>query len=113
MGLFDIFKKKSAEESSQQTEKELVPNQPTLQFISLFYENKPEINKEEILSELKLRFKNVDSTDSEETLAFFFSDYMVNFTDNSVPAQGVMISSDAEINLDRFTKSISAIMALV
>ncbi|GAB3504312.1 DUF4261 domain-containing protein [Emticicia fontis] len=105
MGLFDIFKKKSVEEPSQHTEKELVPNEPTLQFISLFYENKPELDKETILSELKLRFRNVESTDSEDSLAFFFSDYMVNFTDNPVPAQGVIINPESQINLDRFTKA--------
>lgn len=106
MGLFDIFKKKSTEEPPQSAQ-ELVPNESVLQFISLFYENKPGINKDAILSELKLRFKNVDSTDSEDSLAFFFPDYMVNFTDNSIPAQGMILNpdADAKINLDRFGKA--------
>ncbi len=104
MGLFDIFKKKPADVTQQSVTKELVPNEPALQFVSLFYDNKPDINKDEILSELKFRFKNVDSPNGEGPLAFFFPEYMVNFTDNSIPAQGIILSPDAEINLERFTK---------
>lgn len=105
MGLFDLFKKRSTEESTQSAAKELTPNQPTLQFISLFYENKPEIDKDNILSELNLRFKNVESTEGKEVTSFFFPDYMVNFTDTSVPVQGVILRPDVEINLERFTRA--------
>src|SRR6218665_2662497 len=105
MGLFDIFKKKSVEAPSQSAIQELVPNEPTLQFVSLFYENNPEIDKEKILSELKLRYKNIDSAQGEGPLTFFFPDYIINFTDGSIPAQGVIISPDSEIKLDRFAKA--------
>lgn len=105
MGLFDIFKKKSAEVLPQSATQELVPNEPALQFVSLFYENKPEIDKDKIFSELKLRFKNINPSGNEEPLAFFFPDYEVNFNENSFPAQGVIISPDAEISLHRFTKA--------
>lgn len=104
MGLFDIFKKKSAEVPPQSETQELVPNEPALQFVSLFYENKPEINKGKILTELKDRFKNVDLSGGEDSLTFFFPDYRVNLSDSLVPTQGVIISPDDEINLDRFTK---------
>jgi hypothetical protein len=104
MGLFDIFKKKSAEVPPQSAQ-ELVPNEPTLQFISLFYENKPDINKDNILSELKLRFKNIDVPSTEDPSTFFFPDYIVNLSDASIPAQGAIITIDSEIKLDRFTKA--------
>jgi hypothetical protein len=105
MGLFDIFKKKSSDVPPKQIAKEIVPNEPALQFVSLFYENKPEINRDKILSELKARFKNVDSPGDNDPLAFFFPDYMVNIGESSIPAQGAIITNDSAINLDRFTKA--------
>ena len=83
MRLFDIFKKKSQETATQQTQNELVPNQPELQFVSLFYENKPEIDKQQILDELKSRFKEVNTVDDESSLTFFFPEYMIVLKDAS------------------------------
>lgn len=105
MGLFDIFKKKSQETSTQQTQNELVLNQPELQFVSLFYENKPEIDKQQILDELKLSFKEVNTADDKSPLAFFFPEYMIALKDASIPAQGVIFELDQKPNLDKFEKA--------
>jgi len=104
MGLFDIFKKKSVEEPSQSAAKELVPNEPAVQFVSLFYENTPEPSKNKILTELKQRFRNVGISADDRPLSFFFPEYEINFNNGSIPAQGTIITIDSEIYLDRFTK---------
>lgn len=105
MGLFDIFKKKSPE-TPQPYQQEIVPNKPELQFVSLFFEDKPILDKEKILSELKLRFNEVNTAEGGETpLAFFFPEYMINLKDSSIPAQGAILEMDAKVNLDRYTKA--------
>ena len=102
MSLFDIFKKKSAGSKYEQVAEEIVPNEPAMQLVSLFFENKPEIDKEKILAELKKRFDNVEATDGDSSLAFSFPDYATEFSTGPVAAQGVVMVSDAEINIDRF-----------
>ena len=105
MGLFDIFKKKSAETRPQDEAKELVSNEPAIQFVSLFYENRPNTYKNIILPELKLRFKDIESSDEDRPLSFFFSDYSVYFNDGSIPAQGSIITIDSPIDPGRFTNA--------
>jgi Domain of unknown function (DUF4261) len=105
MGLFDIFKKKSQGTPPQQPQSEIIPNQPELQFVSLFFENKPTINKEQILQELKSRFNEVNSAERESPLAFFFPEYMIPLKDATIPAQGAVIEIDQKPNLDRFEKA--------
>jgi hypothetical protein len=105
MGLFDIFKKKSQDTPPQQPQSEIIPNQPELQFVSLFFENRPTINKEQILKELKSRFKEVNTAEGDSPLAFFFPEYMVEMKDASIPAQGAIIQIDQKTNLDRFEKA--------
>ena len=105
MGLFDIFKKKSQDTPPQQPQAEIIPNQPELQFVSLFFENKPNIDKEQILNELKSRFKEVDTVEGESPLAFFFPEYMVEMKDASIPAQGAILQIDQKPNIERFEKA--------
>ena len=105
MGLFDIFKKKSQDTPPQQPQSEIIPNQPELQFVSLFFKNKPTIDKEQILKELKSRFKEVNTAEGDSPLAFFFPEYMVEMKDVSIPAQGAIIQIDQKPNLDRFEKA--------
>ncbi len=102
MGLFDIFKKKS-QDSPQQSE--IIPNQPELQFVSLFFEHKPTIDKEQILKELKSRFNVVNSAEEDSSFTFFFPEYMIEMGDASIPAQGAIIQIDQKPNLERFEKA--------
>lgn len=103
MSLFNIFKKKQAEGQSGYASEALVPNEPALQFVSLFFETKPEIAKVKILAELKKRFRQVETTDDDSTLTFFFPDYTTGFSTGRVAAQGLVMVSEARINPDRFT----------
>ncbi|UTA66729.1 DUF4261 domain-containing protein [Emticicia sp. 21SJ11W-3] len=103
MGLFDIFKKKSAETTPQS----IAPNQPAIQFVSLFYENKPEINTDAILAELKQRFANVEPLQIDGTTAFAFPDFMTDFNGVNVPAQGLILNTDVEIDLDKYKEAIA------
>lgn len=105
MSLFNIFKKSKAEGQPGYDAKALVQNEPALQFVSLFFETKPEIDKKKILAELKKRFRQVETTGDDSALTFFFPDYTTVFSAGRVAAQGLVMVSEAGINPDRFTNA--------
>lgn len=101
MGLFEFLKSKKTEKEDTPNN-ELVANEPQIQFVSLLFETKPILDKGRILEELKLLFENVDTTNEDDSLMFFFPDYTLQLTDATVPAQGVIIEVNKDLEISRF-----------
>lgn len=93
MKLFDIFKKKKESEEPQN-------NSPELLAVKLFFKESPELDDEKINSSLKKRFENIGFPEldgkTNDSRQYFFKDYMTEFTEGKVPAQGTIFRPDRE-----------------
>ena len=106
MAFFDRFKKK---EQIVETPNHLVNSQEMLSAKLLFFD-KPDVNPNKILSNLKLIYSKVDNPSNEKALLYFFPDIQIHFTDKSVPAQCVVFIPDvlkekAEIKEEAFQQN--------
>jgi hypothetical protein len=97
MGLFNIFKKKNfAEENEQITENDPVENSPELLTAKLLFLDKPNLDSNQILAEVKKHFANVDHSFSKNSLIFSFPDHTIQFTDATIPAQCTIMIPDPD-----------------
>lgn len=106
MGLFDRFKKK---EQVKETE-ERAENFPEMLNAKLLFFDKPTLNPNEILEELKLYFTNVDNPENGKVLLYFFPDIKIELKDATIPAQCTIFvpdetNSKAEISKEAFQQN--------
>ena len=95
MGLFDIFKKKNiVEENEQIAENDPLENSPELLSAKLLFLDKPNFNSNQVLSEVKKHFENVEHSFSENSLIFSFPDHPIQFVDATIPAQCTIMIPD-------------------
>lgn len=83
MGLFDRFRNTSPEPEPE----EPLFNAPRLLSIKLLFTEKPTVDAQVILTELRRTYPRVEQPPGERTLLFFFPEVEVEFTDGRVPAQ--------------------------
>lgn len=106
MGLFDRFKKKEKIEEPV----ERLENYPQMLNAKLLFFEKPNLNTDKILSELKLYFKNVDKPSNDKALLYFFPDIKIELKDGTISAQcSIFIPDDtnakAEISEEAFQQN--------
>lgn len=95
MGLFDIFKKKNiVEENEQIAENDPLENFPQLLSAKLLFLDKPNFDSNQVLTEVKKHFENVEHSFSENSLIFSFSDHPIQFADAIIPAQCTIMIPD-------------------
>lgn len=90
MGLFDRLKKKEkAVETSERLE-----NFPEMLNAKLLFFDKPILDREKILAELKVYFTNVDNPSSDKALLYFFPDIKIELKDGTIAAQCTIFVPD-------------------
>lgn len=95
MGLFNIFKKKNiVEENEQIAENDPLENFPELLSAKLLFLDKPNFDSNQVLTEVKKHFENVEHSFSENSLIFSFSDHPIQFADATIPAQCTIMIPD-------------------
>lgn len=92
MGLFDRLKKK--EEASKPEER--LGNVPEMLNIKLLFVDKPIIDPQLILAELRQYYSSVEHPQDGKSLLFFFPEIEVQFTDGAVAAQCAIFSPNDE-----------------
>lgn len=106
MGFFDRFKKKErVEETSERLE-----NLPEMLNAKLLFFDKPILNPEKILEELKFYFDKVDNPQNDKALLYFFPDIKVELKDATISAQcSIFVPDDtnskAEISNEAFQQN--------
>lgn len=106
MGFFDRFKKKEpVEESTVRIE-----NFPEMLNAKLLFFEKPILNSENILEELKFYFEKVDNSQNNKAFLYFFPDIKVELQDATISAQCSIfipddINSKAEISDEAFQQN--------
>lgn len=106
MGLFDRFKKKEKIEKPV----ERLENFPEILNAKLLFFDKPNLNTEKILSELKLYFANVDNPSNDKALLYFFPDIKIELKDTTISAQCTIFipgetNPEAEISEEAFQQN--------
>lgn len=106
MGFFDRYKKK--EQVVERVER--LENLPEMLHAKLLFFDKPILNADKILEELKLYFGNVDNPQKDNAFLYFFPDIKVELKDTSIPAQcSIFIpdetNSKAEISEEAFQQN--------
>lgn len=106
MGLFDRFKKKDKIEEPV----ERLENFPEMLNAKLLFFDKPNLNTDRILSELKLYFTNVDNPSNDKALLYFFPDIKIELKDATISAQCTIFvpddtNSKAEIANEAFQQN--------
>ncbi|QNE40300.1 DUF4261 domain-containing protein [Hymenobacter sp. NBH84] len=92
MGLFDFFKK---ETKPDKQEEDTVENVPQMLYAKLLFADEIQLDKERIVAELRKEFKNFEEADNlERTLLYIFSDYVFDYQDGGVPAQGALFMAE-------------------
>ncbi|HEY6902213.1 MAG TPA: DUF4261 domain-containing protein [Puia sp.] len=85
---FGLFKNKKKQELR-------LANLPELLNAKLLFVGKPVIDTVRVLEELRKRFDNVESSNDDKVLLFFFPDFKVALKDATIPAQcSVFIPND-------------------
>lgn len=80
---------------------------PGLLFVELMFHEKPVINIEQILNDLKANIGNVDlMTSSGEMTGFIFHDFPVKYQDATVPSQCVLYSTIENIDHEKLIPSL-------
>ena len=82
MGLFDRFKKQKKEEPTAS-----LGNVPEMLNAKLLFFEKPVLDADSILEEVKLNFSDVFHGGGDKALMYFFPDIKIQFADGTVPAQ--------------------------
>jgi len=82
MGLFDRFKKQQKEEQTVSP-----GNVPEMLNAKLLFFDKPVLDADRILEEVKLKFSDVFRGGGDKALMYFFPGIQIQFTDGTVPAQ--------------------------
>ena len=105
MGIFDHFKKKEKIiETSERLE-----NFPEMLNAKLLFSDKPILDTDKILAELKLYCANVYNTSSDKALLYFFPDIRVELKDGTISAQCTIFvpdtNSKAEISAEAFQQN--------
>ncbi|QEC79749.1 DUF4261 domain-containing protein [Mucilaginibacter ginsenosidivorax] len=95
MGLFNIFKKKTALPANEpEAELERLENFPELLMFKLLFINKPELNINKILTEAKTYFTNIEGSENEGSLLFSFPGIKIEFADAIIDAQCVIAQNE-------------------
>ena len=92
MGLFDRFKKKT--EATTKTQQEHLENFPEMLTVKLLFANKPNLDTDKILVEVKKYFANVENQSKDNTLIFSFPDFQIELADAKIPAQCLVAIPD-------------------
>jgi hypothetical protein len=106
MGLFDRFKKK--EQIIETVER--LENFPEMLNAKLLFFDKPKLNPDKILKELKLYYRNVDNPQNDKASLYFFPDIKIELKDATIPAQCTIFvpdetNSKAEISAEAFQQN--------
>ncbi|MGI4737141.1 MAG: DUF4261 domain-containing protein [Janthinobacterium lividum] len=97
MGLLDRLKKK--EEKSEPEER--LENVPEMLNVKLLFAEKPVIDSQVVLAELRKYYPSVDHPQEGKSLLFFFPEIEVQFTDGAIAAQcAVFLPDDKNINAE-------------
>lgn len=97
MGFFDRFKKKEIASEPE----ERLENVPEMLNVKLLFAEKPVINSQLVLAELRKYYPKVDHPQNGESLLFFFPEIEVQFTDGAVAAQcAIFLPDDRSVNAD-------------
>lgn len=95
MGLFDIFKKKNiVEENEQIAENDPLENFPQLLSARLLFLDKPNFDSNQVLTEVKKHFENVEHSFSENSFIFSFPNHPIQFADATISAQCTIMIPD-------------------
>lgn len=106
MGLFDRFKKKEDKPESG----ERLENVPEMLNVRLLFVEKPTIDPQLVLAELRKYYPSVEHPQDGKSLLFFFPEIEVQFTDGAVAAQCAIFLPDdknenAEIKEEAFQQN--------
>jgi hypothetical protein len=109
MGFFDLFKKKQAAVATAAQEERL-ENYPEMLHAKLLFADKPKLDRDKILAELKLHFSKVENPASDNALMYFFPDIEVKLADATIAAQCAIFKPDennakAEIAAEAFQQN--------
>src|SRR5690606_13400263 len=89
---------------------ERLENYPEMLNAKLLFFDKPNLNTDKILSELKLYFKNVDNPSNDKAHLYFFPDIKIELKDATISAQCTIFVPDetnakAEISQEAFQQN--------
>lgn len=106
MGLFDRLKKKEKESAPEKR----LENVPEMLNVKLLFVEKPTIDSQLVLAELRKYYPSVDHPQDGKSFLFFFPEIEVHFTDGAVPAQCAIFLPDdknenAEIKEEAFQQN--------
>ena len=95
MSLFNIFKKKpSVEESETTSENDPLVNFPEMLTCKFLFAEKPDLDINQILAEVKKYATKVEHSATESTFIFSFPDHSVQLADATIPAQCTIMIPD-------------------
>jgi hypothetical protein len=100
MGLFDRFKKRT--EYSVKTAPERLENFPEMLTVKLLFVDKPNLDADKILSEVKKYFAHVENPVRDKALLFSFPDFQIELAGAKMPAQCLVAipgENDPEIEI--------------
>lgn len=92
MGLFNSFKKKT--KPADDIEQEHLENFPEMLTVKLLFVDKPNLDADKILKEVKKYFANVENSSKDNALIFSFPDFQVELADAKIPAQCLVAIPD-------------------
>lgn len=92
MALFDRFKKKTV--STDKMELERLENFPEMLTVKLLFVDKPNLDADKILKEIKEYFDNVENPSKDKALIFSFPDFQVQLAEAKIPAQCLVAIPD-------------------
>lgn len=97
MGFLDRFKKK--EEASEPEER--LESVPEMLSVKLLFVEKPVIESQLVLAELRKTYPKVDHPQEGKSLLFFFPEIEVQFTDGAIAAQcAIFLPDDKGVNAE-------------
>src|SRR4051812_28887207 len=99
MGLFDLFKKKTAStENETVNEQERLENFAEMLHCKLLFVNKPKPDAAKIIAEAKKYFSSIDGPSAENIFIFTFPDIKIELADATIPAQCMVAIPDENKN---------------
>ena len=93
MGFFDQFKK-SKPTVKTEAESDRMENIPELLNAKLLFVERPNLDIEKILNELKKYYSNVEIPSKDKSIIFWFPDIQIELLDAKIPAQCVVMVPD-------------------
>jgi hypothetical protein len=107
MGFFDRFKKEEKNEPEERLELESVPEMLN---VKLLFTEKPVIDSQVVLADLRKYYPSVDHPQESKSLLFFFPEIEVQFIEGTVAAQCAIFlpddkSENAEIKEEAFQQN--------